>query len=158
MKPLHFAVAAAVALAACQPAQAPAPEAEAVQSLMDQVQAMAPEQQPVFAYQQLVAHQQANPAVQPLCTSPRATESRPIPDNVAPDSFYAQFKGAAVYSVQCGQLVSQSRMDPREHWLVVFAPGAAEAQIVSCADAQGKDQCPLPVPVAAEATPTSATP
>lgn len=147
-------LAAALALAACQ-AEAPKEEAPpAPQSLMDQVAAMSAETRPVFAYQQLVAHQQAHPEVIPPCTAPRETAERLIPDNVAPDSFYAQFKGSAVYSVQCGELVSRARFDPREHWLVVFAPGASEAVVANCADARGSDQCLMPVPtIAAAATP-----
>lgn len=150
MKMRHgFATCATLALVACGQTAETAPEAPpAPQSLMEQVQAMSLEQQPVFAYQQLVAYQQAHPEAVPPCTAPRATEARPIPANVAPDTIYAPFAGAAVYSVQCGQLISGSRFDPREHWLVVFAPGAGEAQVVNCADARGRDQCVLPVPTA----------
>lgn len=151
MKPIHLAIgAAACALAACGQTETKAPEAPAApQSLMEQVQAMPAEQQPVFAYQQLIAYQQAHPEAEPACTAVRATDFRGvIPPNIASDSIYADHVGAAVYSVQCGQLVSMSRYEPREHWLVVFAPGAAEAAIVNCADARGVDRCPRTLPLA----------
>lgn len=149
------AVAAALLAAACgKSGEAPKAESEQPRSLMEQVEYMAVEQQPVFAYQQLVAYQQAHPESLPRCAAPRATEARPIPDDVALDSFYAPYKGAAVFSIQCGEQVSRARMDPKEHWLVVFPPGAMEATIVSCADARGEDQCPLPIPRIAAAAPT----
>jgi len=158
MKPLHFAVCAALALAACSPAEAPPEAPPAPQSLMEEVQAMAPEQQPVFAYQQLIAFQQANPDSQPPCTAVRTTDFRGIiPPNIDPASPYGAHIGSAVYSVQCGQLVSLSAMDPREHWLVVFAPGATEAVIVNCANAQGRDACPRTLPLV-EIGPTPTTP
>jgi hypothetical protein len=126
------------------------PEAPAApQAMMEQVLAMAPEQQPVFAFQQLAAYQSAHPDSQPTCSAVRASEARGIiPPDAAPDSIYAAYIGAAVYSVQCGALVSRTRFDPSEHWLVVFAPGAAEAAIVNCADARGLDQCPRAIPKA----------
>lgn len=157
MKPIILlAASAALVLAAC--GQTTAPEAEAPpapQSLMDQVLAMAPEQQPVFAYEQLAAYQQAHPEATPPCSAVRASEARGIiPPDVDPASAYGPFAGAAVYSVQCGALVSQTRYDPKEHWLVAFAPGAADAVIVNCADAAGRDQCPNSIPrTAAPATP-----
>ena len=152
MKKTCIAFCAAIALAACgQPAEAPAPEAPAApQSLMDQAQAQAPEMQPVFAYQQLIAYQQTHPEAAPPCTSPRATESRGvIPATVNADSIYAAHAGALVFSVQCGELRSGTRFDPREHWLVVFAPGAMEPGVVNCADpgAPNIDLCPRTVPV-----------
>jgi|CXWL01.1.fsa_nt_gi hypothetical protein len=158
MKTRPFAAAfAALALTACgQPAEAPKAEAPPPpQSPMDQVLSMAPEQQPVFAFQQLAAYQQAHPESQPPCAAVRGSEAKGvIPANVAPDSIYAAHAGAAVYSVQCGALISATRFEPREHWLVVFAPGATEAVIVNCADAQGREQCPRVVPtIAATATP-----
>lgn len=156
---LLAAVCAALALAACgQSAEAPkADEAPAApQALMDQVLAMSPEQQPVFAYQQLATYQQAHPEAQPPCTAVRATESRGvIPANVDPASAYGPHAGALVFSVQCGALVSATRMDPNEHWLVVFAPGAAEPTIVHCAGGpDNSSRCPRVVPTtAAPATP-----
>ena len=150
MKSIHFAIwAATLALAACgqqQGAQAPETPA-APQSLMEQIQNQPAEQQPVLAYQALVAYQQAHPEVQPPCTSPRATESRGvIPPNVAPDSVYAAYVGAQVYSIQCGARISGSPMDPREHWLVVYSPGATEVTVVNCANPRG-DSCGRTVPL-----------
>jgi hypothetical protein len=149
MKPgFLIAACAALALAGCGQGAAPKEEAPpAPQSLMDQVLAMPPETQPVFAYQQLAAYQQAHPESQPPCTAVRGSEARGIiPDNVAPDSIYAAHAGALVYSVQCGALISATRLDPNEHWLVVFAPGAAEAVIVHCAGPQASDRCPRVIP------------
>ena len=149
--------AGALMLAACgQPAEAPAPETPAApQSLMEQVQAQAPEQQLITAYQALIAHQQAHPEVQPPCTAVRATETRGvIPPNVDPDSIYAPHAGSQVYSIQCGALVSATRYEPSEHWLVVYAPGAAEVAVVNCATPRG-DGCPRRVPIV-EVAPTPA--
>jgi hypothetical protein len=148
-----IAIAAFAALAACnqQPEAPAAPEAPA--SLQAQVRAMAAEMQPVFAYQQLVAHLQTQGAV---CTGPRGAEGRgTVPANVAPDSIYAPFAGADVYTVQCGEQLTTVRADPRQRWLVVFAPDAMEAQFVNCADATGFDRCAareIPVAEAAPAT------
>jgi hypothetical protein len=159
---LHlFAVCAALALAACGQATAPKEETPpAPQSLMDEIQAQSPEQQLVTAYQQLAAYQQSHPDSQPVCRAVRATESRGvIPENVSPDSIYAAYEGAAVYSINCGELRSMARMDPREHWLVVYAPGASEVSIVNCASAGGDDLCPRQVPTvsAPGAVPTTPT-
>jgi hypothetical protein len=152
MKPHHFAVCAALALAACGQAAPKQEEAPAApQSAMEQILAQAPEQQLVTAYQHLAAYQQAHPEATPHCSAVRATESRGIiPDNVAADSIYAAYKGAAVYSVQCGELRTMTRMDPREHWLVAYAPGASEPAVVNCANASGVDQCPRQVPTMAD--------
>lgn len=161
MKTALLAACAALALSACGQSAAPAPEAPPPpQTLLEQVQAQAPEMQLVSAVQQLNAYQQSHPESQPVCQNVRGTESREIiPANVAPDSIYAAHAGSLVISVQCGELRSMTAYDPREHWLVVFAPGATEAAIVNCANAQGVDQCPRRVPVveaAATATPTAA--
>lgn len=157
MKLAHFAaVSALLALAACGQAEAPVEEAPAApRSLMEQIEAMTNETAPVFAYQQLAAYQGAHPDVQPTCSAVRSTERIGIiPENVAPDSVYAAHIGAAVYSVQCGPQLSATAFDPREHWLVVFAPGAMEPLIVNCATPRGIDQCPRAIPtVAAAATP-----
>jgi hypothetical protein len=152
MRKTYLALCAAIALAACgQSAEAPAPEAPAApQSLMEQAQAQSPEMQPVFAYQQLLAYQQAHPEVTPACTAPRATESRDIiPATVSADSIYAAHAGSLVFSVQCGEQRSGTRFDPREHWLVVFAPGAMEPVVLNCADpsAASIDLCPRTVPI-----------
>ncbi len=157
MKLHHLAACAALALAACGQAQTPTEETPAgPQSLLDRIQSESPEQQLVSAYQHLAAYQQAHPDSQPVCQAVRATESRGvIPDNVAPDSIYAAYKGAAVYSINCGELRSMTRMDPREHWLVVYAPGASEVSVVNCANASGTDRCTRQVPTIAEAAPTT---
>ena len=160
MKSHFLAVCAVLALAACGGEASKEEAPAAPQSLMEQIQAQAPEQQLVTAYQHLAAYQQAHPDSQPVCRAVRATESRGvIPDDVSPDSFYAAYKGAAVYSINCGELRTMTRMDPREHWLVVYAPGAAEASIVNCASAGGDDLCPRQVPraTAPGATPTTPT-
>ena len=154
---------AALLLAACgQATTAKAPDAEAAApaALKDQVLAMPAENQPVFAFQQLVAYQHAHPDAVPPCTAVRASEARGIiPDNVAADSVYAQYKGAAVYSVQCGALISATQYDPREHWIVAFPDGAAEVSVANCADARGHDKCPRAIPPTAAATTTTpATP
>ena len=145
MKKLILASAALFALAACGPAaEAPTEEAAAPAapaSLMEQVQAMAPEDQPVFAWTQLTAYQGTHPEAQPPCTSIRAAEARGIvPPNIAPDSIYAPHVGALVFAIQCGPQLTQVRSDPAEHWLVVFAPDAIEAAVFNCADGT-TDRC-----------------
>jgi hypothetical protein len=126
---------------------------------METIQGQAPETQLVTAYQALAAYQQGHPDSQPVCRAVRATESRGvIPDNVSPDSVYAAYKGAAVYSVNCGELRTMTRLDPHEHWLVVYAPGASEVSIVNCASASGDDLCPRQVPVVAAPGATPSTP
>lgn len=142
-------LAAALALAACGQSTAPEPEAPAApQSLMEQAQAQSAEMAPVFAWQQLTAYQASHPEATPACSSIRGAESRGIvPDNVAADSIYAAHKGSLVFSVQCGPQLTTVRDEPREHWLVVFAPGAAEAAVVNCANDAGRDQCPRAIPV-----------
>jgi len=149
MKLHHVLICAALALAGCGQAEAPKQEEAppAPQTLLEQIQAQAPEQQLVTAYQHLIQYQQTHADTTPRCTAPRATESRGvIPDNVAPDSVYAAYRGAAVYSVQCGQLISRAAFDPTEHWLVVYAPGASEVSVVNCAGPNGADRCPSQVP------------
>lgn len=153
----HILIAcAALALAACGQDEQAEPEAPAApQSAFDAIQAQAPEMQLVSAYQALAAHQAAHPDVQPTCRAVRATESRGIiPADVAPDSIYAAHAGAIVYSIQCGELISRQRMDPREHWLVVYAPGAAEPAFVNCAGTGDTDACPRQVPRAEAAATT----
>lgn len=159
MKSRLIIACAALALAACGQSTAPTEEAPAApQSLMEQVQAMSGENQLVAGYSALVAYQQAHPEVQPPCTSPRGTESRGIiPADVAPDSIYAAHAGSLVLSVQCGVLISRAQFDPREHWLVVYAPAATEVAVVNCAGPNGADVCPAQIPRAA-ATPAPATP
>lgn len=158
--PIAIAAAgAALALAACGQAEAPPEAPQAPQSLFEQIRAQSPETQLVTSYQHLAAYQQANPDAAPRCAAVRSSESRGvIPDNVAPESVYAAHVGAAVYSVQCGELRTLTAYDPREHWLVVYAPGASEVVVVNCADANGRDRCPSTVPTVATATPAVATP
>ncbi len=153
MKRFLVAACALTLLAACGQQEAAAPEAPAApQSLMDQVAAMAPEQQPVFAWQQLTAWQTAHPEAQPPCASIRRVDAVGIiPDNVDPESLYAGYKGAMVFAVQCGPQLTTVRDDPREQWLVAFAPGAADAAVAACANAEGRSDCPR-VPRLAEAT------
>lgn len=140
----------ALALAACGQAEAPKQDAAPVaapQSLIDQVRSMSPEQQPVFAWQQLTAFQQAHPEAQPPCSSIRRVDVvGEIPDDVAADSIYAAYKGGLVFTVQCGPQLTTVRDEPREQWLVAFMPGAAESSIVNCANAQGLTQCMRTVP------------
>ncbi|MBY0563072.1 MAG: hypothetical protein K2P58_02705 [Hyphomonadaceae bacterium] len=158
MKLAHVGVAvAALSLVACgQPAQTTEDAAPAApQSLIEQVQAMAPEQQPVFAWEQLTAWQQANPQAQPPCASIRRVDTvGVIPEDVAPDTLYAGYKGNLVFTVQCGPQLTTVGDDPREQWLVAFAPGATEAAITSCANAEGRSQCPR-IPRRAEAATTT---
>lgn len=163
MKHLIVACAAAFALAACgQSAEAPTEEAAAPAapaSLMEEVQAMAADQQPVFAWQQLTAYQGAHPEAQPPCTSIRAADARgTVPPNIAPDSIYAPYVGALVFAIQCGPQLTQVRSNPAEHWLVIFPPGATEVTVLNCADGTA-DRCAsrtLPV-VDAMPTPAPAT-
>ncbi len=145
----HMLVACALAaLVACGQAEAPKEEAPpAPQSLFEEVQAQPREQQLITAYQHLIAYQQSHPETTPPCQNVRETASRGIiPENVSPDSIYASYQGAAVYSVQCGELLSRAPMDPNEHWLVVYAPGASEVSVVNCAGERGRDRCPFRVP------------
>lgn len=151
----YLAAAAALLLAACGQATTPATEvAPAPQGLFEQVEAMSPETQPVFAYQQLAAYQQAHPEVTPPCTAVRGTERISVPGNVDPASIYAAHTTDAVFTVQCGALVSATRMDPNEKWLVTFAPGAAEPTVRHCLGERGVDLCPRQVPTV-EIAPTT---
>jgi len=143
MKSVLFAACATIALAACGQSTAPATDTApaAPQSLMEQVQAQAPADQLVGAVVALQTYQHAHPEATPVCQHVRGTESRGvIPDNMDPNSIYGAHKGALAISVQCGELISRERMDPHEHWLVVYAPGATEAAIVNCASGD-RDQC-----------------
>ena len=154
---LRLLIAAAFALAGCGQAAAPTQEAAAPaapQGLLEQVQSMAADQQGVFAWQQLTAYQQAHPESQPPCASIRRVDTvGHIPDDVAPDSIYAAYKGALAFTVQCGQQLTTVGDDPREQWLVAFAPGATEAAVVNCANPQGGGTQCVRVPPRAPATP-----
>lgn len=150
-------IVSAVALAACGQAAAPKQEPAAAappQTLLDQVQAMAPEQQPVFAWQQLTAYQQTHPEAQPPCTSIRRVDTvGHIPQDVAEDSIYSAYKGALAFTVQCGPQLTTVGDDPLQQWLVAFAPGATEAAIASCANPRGGSLCARVPPRAAATTP-----
>lgn len=156
---IRLSVAAvALLLAACGRPAATTEEAPAAapQSLLEQVNAMTPENQPVFAYQQLIAYQQAHPELTPACTSVRGTERIAIPETIAADSIYAPHREAAVFTVQCGELRSRARMDFNEKWLVVFAPGADAVTVQNCAGPRQSDLCMRPQ--AAPAAPATTTP
>jgi hypothetical protein len=149
MKFVHAVMcAAALALAACgQPAEEAAPAPAAPQTLLEQVQAMDPANQLVFATTQLAAYQQAHPEATPTCAAIRGTESRGIiPPNIDPASSYGPYVGALVISVQCGELRSMTAMDPAQQWLVVFAPGATEVQVANCGGEQ-RTRCPRTLPI-----------
>lgn len=150
-------IAATFAFAACgQSTEAPELEAPASQQLglMGEALAMAPEQQPVFAWQTLTAYQAAHPEAQPPCDSVRSAEARGvIPDDVAPESIYGPHAGALVFAVQCGSQLTTVQSNPLEHWLVILSPGATEAVVVNCADAAGDDRCPRAIPRAASPAP-----
>lgn len=137
---------AALALAACGPA-AEAPKQDAAPAapadMLSQVQAQAPEMQPVFAWQQLVAYQTAHPDVQPPCPRIRRAESRGIiPTDIEPTSIYAPYVGQLVFSIQCGEQLTTVRNNPAEHWLVLFAPGASAPTVINCAEGN-TDRCAM---------------
>lgn len=163
MKRTLLIAAAAFALAACGQSTAEKTEEAAPAAPADmksQVEAMGPEERGVFAYTQLIAYHQANPTVTPQCTSLRRVDDvGVIPANVRPDSVYQPHVGALVYSVQCGPQLTTVADDPREHWMVVFAPGAAAASFYPCADESGRrSRCTrTPLTVSPEAT-QAATP
>jgi hypothetical protein len=143
----YITAAAVLLVAACgQPAATTEEAPPAPQGLYEQVNAMSPSDQPVFAYQQLIAYQQAHPEVTPPCQAVRSTERIVIPENVAADSIYAPHTASAVFTVQCGELRSLTRMDPNEKWLVVFAPGAEGAAVEHCLGPREVDLCPRQVP------------
>ena len=151
-------LAAGLLVAACGPSTStPTTTTPAApQGLMEQAQAKSPEEQPVFAFQTLAAYQTAHPDSTPKCQRVRGAESLGvIPADVATGSIYQPFAGDLVFSVQCGPQLTRIAYDPHEHWLVVMAPGAADATVVSCADAHGNDTCPDHVPRAAATTTTA---
>lgn len=154
MRWILSAAASALALAACGQTDAPQQEAApaAPQTIVEQVEAMAADQQGVFAWRQLTAYQQAHPEAQPPCASIRRVDTvGHIPEDVAADSIYAAYKGALAFTVQCGPQLTTVGDDPREQWLVAFAPGASEATVVNCANAEGRSQCPRVPPRTAAA-------
>jgi hypothetical protein len=153
----YLAAGAAILLAACGQASAPTTEEApaAPQGLYEQIQGESPENQPVIAYQQFIAYQQAHPdIVNPPCTAVRGTERINVPGNVDPESIYAAHQGHSVFTIQCGALVSATRMDFNEKWLVAFAPGAAEPTVEHCLGPNATDRCPRQVPTV-EIAPTT---
>jgi hypothetical protein len=148
---------ATLALVACgQTTMAPEAETPSSQQagLMDEALGLAPEQQPVFAWQTLTAYQAVHPEAQPPCDSVRSAEARGvIPDDVDPASIYGPYAGALVFAVQCGSQLTTVQSDPLEHWLVILAPNATEAVIVNCAGADSNDRCPREIPRVASLEP-----
>lgn len=145
----YLAASAAILLAACGQATAPTTEEApaAPQGLYEQIQAESPENQPVIAYQQFIAYAQAHPdVVNPPCTAVRGTERITVPGNVDPASIYASHTGHSVFTIQCGALVSATRMDFNEKWLIAFAPGATEPTVEHCLGPNATDRCPRNVP------------
>lgn len=144
----YLAASAVLLLAACGQGAAPTAEETpaAPQGLHEQVSAMSPEQQPVFAYQQFIAYQQAHPELTPPCTAVRGTERITVPGNVDPASIYAAHQGQSVFTIQCGALISATRMDFNEKWLIAFAPGAAEPTVEHCLGPNATDRCPRQPP------------
>ena len=156
----YLAASAALLLAACGQSTAPTTEEApaAPQGLLEQIQAQSPETQSVTAYQAFIAYQTAHPdVVTPPCTSVRGTDRITVPANVAPDSIYAPHAGQVVFTVQCGALISATRMDYTQKWLVSFAPGAPEATVEHCLGPRESDRCPRIVPTAYPA-PATTTP
>lgn len=152
----YFAAGVALLLAACGQSTAPTTEEApaAPQGLYEQIQAASPEEQSVLAYQAFIAYQTTHAdQIVPPCTSVRGTDRITVPENVAADSIYAPLHGQVVFTVQCGALISATRMDYNEKWLVSFAPGAAEANVQHCLGERGLDLCPRIVPTATVATP-----
>lgn len=145
----YLAATAMLMLAACGQSTAPTTEEApaAPQGLFEQVSAMGPEDLLVFATTQLAAYGQAHPdVVNPPCTAIRGTERINVPGNVDPASIYAAHTGHVVVTVQCGALVSATRLDPNEKWLLAFAPGATEPTVEHCLGPNGTDRCPRQVP------------
>ncbi|MEQ1819971.1 MAG: hypothetical protein ABL871_15325 [Terricaulis sp.] len=156
----YLAATAALLLAACgQPAATTTEEAPAApQGITDQIQAASPEEQPVLAYQQFIAFQQAHPeVVNPPCTAVRGTERINVPADVDPASIYAAHQSDVVFTIQCGALISATRMDYNEKWLVAFAPGAEGPTVEHCLGERQSDRCPRTVPTV-QAAPATTTP
>ncbi len=150
----YLAATAVLLLVACgQPAATTEEAPPAPQGIYEQIATASPENQPVMAYQQFIAYQQAHPELTPPCTAVRGTERITVPDDVAADSIYASHRGSSVFTIQCGALVSATRMDFKEKWLIAFAPGAAAPTVEHCLGPNATDRCPRQVPTAAPATP-----
>ncbi len=155
----YFAAGALLLLVACGQSTAPnTEEPSAAQGLLEQIQAASLEEQGVLAYQAFIAYQTAHPdIITPPCTSVRSTDRITVPANVAADSIYAPHVGNVVFTVQCGALISGTRMDYAQKWLVSFAPGAPEATVEHCLGERESDRCPRQVPTA-DPAPATATP
>jgi hypothetical protein len=124
---------------------------------MAQAQAKPAEDQVIFAFQTLAAYQAAHPDSTPKCDRVRAAAPMGvIPADVAAGSIYQPLAGDLVFTVQCGPQLTTVPYQPQQHWLVVLAPGAADATVISCANAHGDDVCPDRVP-RAPATATATT-
>ncbi len=158
MKRYVLAAGLALAAAACsQPTTSSTATTAAPQGLMERTLAAAPEMRPVAATTALMAYQAAHADSTPKCTEIRESAERGIiPADVADGSIYKPFAGDLVFAVQCGPRLTTVRPDPQQHWLVVMAPGAADATVISCADAHAFDQCIGPIP-RATATASTAT-
>ncbi|MBK6705296.1 MAG: hypothetical protein IPG56_17065 [Caulobacteraceae bacterium] len=157
----YLAATAALLLAACGQSTAPTTEEApaAPQGLLEQIQAQSPEAQSVIAYHGFHRLPDCAPrlVVTPPCTSVRGTDRITVPANVAPDSIYAPHVGQVVFTVQCGALISATRMDYTQKWLVSFAPGAPEATVEHCLGPRESDLCPRNVPTA-DPAPATTTP
>src|SRR5262249_55903042 len=134
MKPsMLLAAIALLTLAACGQsggADSAATTAATTADMKAQVEGMDPAMQPVFAWQQLGVHQQTHPEESPGVPKVREAQTDgEIPANVAPNTIYTPLKGQLVFSVQCGQQLTSVGNHPNEHWLVAFAPGAANASV-----------------------------
>ncbi|MFT3729036.1 MAG: hypothetical protein QM759_14525 [Terricaulis sp.] len=161
MKPSTLLAAAALlALAACDQATTTTSTttAAAPTDMKGRVEAMDELNQPVFAMQQVSAYLTAHPDAGPACVHARHVQSQGVvPANVAPNTPYSALAGQLVFSVQCGEQRTTVHDDPKQHWLVAFAPGAQAANVLSCADAHGADQCPHEIPTTAAATTATTT-
>ncbi|MBL8546332.1 MAG: hypothetical protein JNL81_07695 [Hyphomonadaceae bacterium] len=150
----YLAASAVLLLVACgQPAATTEEAPPAPQGLYEEIEAASPEQQPVLAYQHFIAYQQAHPELTPPCTAVRGTERITVPDDVAADSIYAAHRGSSVFTIQCGALISATRMDFNEKWLIAFAPGATAPTVEHCLGERETDRCPRQVPLAISTTP-----
>ncbi len=145
-----FAV-ALFALAAC--GQGPEKAADAAPAppagLAEQAAAMSDIDASVMAWSILSAKE----GLVPPCETQRSVADQGVvPADVDPASIYAPYVGARVFAIQCGPLLTTVRARAIDHWLVVLAPGAAEAQVINCADEGGRiDRCAAGVTTVAPA-------
>lgn len=150
---------AALLIAACnQAATTASSTATAPQGIMEQTLAQSQEMQPVAALTALNRYQAAHTDSTPRCTEVRESAARGIiPNDVADGSIYKPFGGDLVFAIQCGPRLTTVPPDPKQHWLVVMAPGAADVTVISCADAHGNDQCTYRIPRATPAATSTST-